>query len=206
MVYSAGDIIRLTIKGQYLGQEVNNVFFFEIDSITAPDISLFDMLDDYAAEFEANVLNTLSNQLTYSLWQIDNLTDGLSFDELSQNEVGIQPGEPLASFYALGIKLARSTKITRNGSKRFPGMVENLVNGNVHSIPPGDITQMQTFLGLPLTFLDYNGLGDDITISPVIVGRTLNMSGVYELDLSKINQVNSALVNTFVTTQNSRKA
>lgn len=204
-MYSAGDIIRITMKGTYLTQQVVNVYFFLIDSITAPDVSLFDVLDDFVTDFDDSVMGTLSSELTYSSVIVDNLTDGVSFDEYSFSIAGVQPGEPLASFYALGVKLSRSTKATRNGAKRYAGLPENLVDGNQHSVAAGDITDIQSFLGTPRTYADYDGAGSTIVLRPVIVGRTLNVDGVYELDLSKINQISGAIVNPNVTTQNSRK-
>ena len=113
-------------------------------------------------------------------------------------------GDVLPAFNAIGVKMLRSTKVTRNGAKRFAGVAESMqVNGQL-IIAQAQKDVFEDFCSSQLTIPDLNSPEKEYNIMNVIIGRTLVGSN-YELDLSKWNSVLSAQVADTVTSQLSRK-
>lgn len=206
MPINPNQIIQITAKGRYLDQDIANVFHYRVESIDAgsADDTLF--LQEWLALFVAQFSLLLVTDYSFVGASLDNLTDGISFADVGTSATGTLVGDPMPSSVCYAFKLSRSTKITRNGSKRFAGVSENNVSGNVHTFTGVVKDDLEAFLGSALV-VDANpdGTVNDVVLSPIIIGRTLNADGVYELDLSKINLVNGAVMNPLVTTQNSRK-
>lgn len=201
-----GDILRYTFKGTYLGQEIINVFFWRIKETDDNNVSLFATCDEISAQFRSQVLNLLSEKLNYTSIEVDNLTDGLEYAEYGMDISGTSLADAMPSYVCLGVKLNRLSKVTRNGSKRFCGVTENKATDNIHLYAPAEVSGVQSFCGAVRVLADYDGTTHFVQLEPVIVGRTKNASGVYELDLSRVNTVVSASVKTNLTTQNTRKA
>ena len=202
---SIGDIIRLTVSGKYQGQDVVNVFFYEIGAGTTGAIVPEAWLPDWANEFEAKVLPTLSTDLIYDRIVYDNLTDGLEFADVGIDARGVDGSDPLPSANAMAVKMSRTTKITRNGAKRYAGLTETNVSGNDLTIGELSKADIEAFHDTILQIDDYDMSGGTLILVNVIVGRTKDGSGVYQLDLSKINWVSDAQVKSLTSTQNSRK-
>lgn len=200
-----GDILRLKSFGSYLGQSFLNVWFYEVNTVTNGTVNLFRMAQAWGNGFGSSVLPSLSTSLSVNRIVIDNLTDGLEFADIGVVLPGGAAGDNAPSSLAFGVDLIRTTKITRQGYKRFPGVPEGTVSGNVQSIPAAQVTAIEDFCDASLFLQDYDTLGNDLLLNHVIVGRTKNAQDVYELDLTKINPVSSAQVRAFVSTQNTRK-
>lgn len=204
MALNIGDIVKVTDVQNFLGQEVLNVYFYEVTA--APEVAGDNTpYEQICASFNADVriyaLPIQSVQLTHSVTRVDNLTNGLDFAEVAVSVAGQDNGAPLASFYALNFILRRTTKLTRNGSKRLAGITENNVDGNGWSNSYTPLNNYGNAVASPL--LDAAEPTANPFASPVIVGRRL-VGEKYEYDLSKINPIASAGV-TAVSTQRSRK-
>lgn len=202
---STNDIIRIVALGTYLNQEISNVFFYKIGAGSTGALIPEAWLTDWATLFEFEVLASLATSLTYNRLVFDNLTDGLEFADVVIDINGGRLGDPLPSSVAMGVKLARTTKVTRNGSKRYPGITEETGNGNSIILTQPAIDLIEGFHTQVLNIPDYDGAGGNLNLLNVIVGRTKNLEGVYELDLTKVNTVSDAEVKAQLTTQNSRK-
>ena len=202
---AVNDILQIKAFGTYAGQAIMNVFHYRLSASGDVDTLLFALLDDWVTDFHAGVVTRLSNGLSYQLFEADNLTNGIEFAQYSQVINGNQAGDFLPSFATVSVRLNRLTKITRNGAKRFPGVADDRTTGNQLNLLPIDKAGIEAFCGQARVYPDYDGQGTSVTISPVIVGRTLNGQGVYELDLAKVNTVTGALVSQYVGTQNTRK-
>jgi hypothetical protein len=200
-----GDIYRFTSTISYLGQDCKVVDFREIGSLPANPLTDPELAHSYGNLFVTDVIGALSTEATLTNVEAENLTDGLSFGQWAFNDSGIATGDPMPSYVAIGIKLARSSKLTRNGYKRIPGVPEVRCLGNVLTLPPTEKDNLEYFFGGVHQFDDITSPGDFFDLDPVIVGRTLNGEGKYELDLTRVNPITSAQVQTNVTTQNSRK-
>lgn len=200
-----GDILRFTVKGTLHGEDLVNVFFYEIALGSTGSLIELNMIQEWASEFQSGVVGSLSNELEYQSLLIENLTNGLTFAEEPISVQGGSSSPALPSSVALAVRLLRSSKVTRNGAKRFAGLGESAVDGNDVTLGGANIAAIEGFCGSLLILTDYDGNGSNANLEPVIVGRTLNAGGVYELDLSKINSVSAAQIVFKTSTQNTRK-
>ena len=202
---AVGDIIRVTHVYEVLGVQCRNVFFYEIDMSSTGLLDASEISNVFATEIAPEYAVFLDSDNEHKQVIVDNLTDGVDFHVRSTDIQGTVSGEGLASLIALNVTLPRVSKVTRNGSKRFSGFGENAIEEQ-DFVLPGTYTTAITNICLNYhSFVDYDGNGNDLNLAGVIVGRTKNASGVYELDLSKINRYGTPLINTKVTTQRTRK-
>lgn len=199
------DILQFTVIGDLQDQEILNVFTYQVNNIDAVNNNLEAITQKWFIEFDTNILSNFSVNMVYNAVRTLNLTDQIDFYEGSVNASGDQPGTPLPVHDTCSIKLIRQTRLTRNGRKSFSGLTEeNTANGNI-LFGQATVDMMELWLGQPVALdLDDDGQFNFI-MTPVIVGRTLDGNGVYQLDLAKINNVIGANMNTRVRTQNTRK-
>ncbi len=199
------DVLQVTNFHLFLGQLCLNVYHYQIEDLTAPQILLSDIRDVLIADYVAQVLPSLSGGLVLFRVLTENLTNGTEFRDDPVNHSGLEGSDALPSSVAYAIKLNRSNKLTRSGAKRLVGVTEAAVSGNAVGLPLPNIASMEIFFGDAKIAINYDGLGNNVQITPVIVGRTLSVGGSYELDLAKINPVLTAQVQALLSTQNSRK-
>lgn len=194
-----GDVIRIKACQEIFGQSICNVFYFLVAAWTG-NADLTDVIDSFTGTVIGPLLTMQTDDLTYVNIRADNITDDLGFAEEDVSLVGSYPGsETQAPFIAVGFRLTRQTKLTRPGAKRISGVSEAIVND-------GTIDPLAALWGIILTALaaplviNTPSPGDGL-LSPVIVGR--NPDGTY--DLSRLNPVSGAAIQTNITSQNSRK-
>ena len=100
----------------------------------------------------------------------------------------------------MGFKLVRTDRSTRNGAKRFAGILEAQVTGNELSDPTNaGWVAIETALAADLAVTGSGG--GAATLSPCIV----RFGGLDPLQITELNLVSEAQVRVNVTTQNSRK-
>lgn len=195
---NVGDILRLTACQNIFDQRVCNVFYYLVGVWTG-NKTYKDILDSFEADVIPSIASIQSDELTWDLLELDNVTNGVEFFQKNIDIQGDGIGTPaMPSYVSVGVKLLRSTKVTRNGSKRIAGIQEGNVTDNNVDLNQVGIDAVQDAMVLDLT--------DDINtpnfvLEPVIVGRQPNGS----LDLARINPIASAQVKPLITTQNSRK-
>lgn len=199
-----GNILRLTTFISFLGQEVLNVDFRRFDDGGNGNVDEEEIATEFGqAYFQANMDTIMSNQATLVRVLCENMTDGVSFGDAFPNLTGTNgTSQPAPSYTAVTIRQNRTTKITRNGSKRLGGLHEGVFDGN-ENLLIGGVTQprVEAFYGAPVSL---TGISGTYTVEPIIVGRTL-VGSVYELDLSKINDVKSAAMSPVIKSQTSRR-
>ena len=196
-----GDIIRVTVKGLLLAQEIRNVYFYIVDEIES-GVTILDFLEDLASQVIDLSLDLSVADMAYSSIVGENLTDEIGFDEFPYVKTGADPtgGTAMPSFNAVGFRMNVGTRITRPGAKRIAGTGEGRVTDNTY-VPLG--TAAQNFadaIAEPALVVTPGLL--TATLLPVIIGRTI----LGALDLSKVNPVTSGQFSTLMTSQNSRKA
>lgn len=201
-----GDILRLTLNGTYLGQQVRNVFFYEVAVGSTGGLAIGGFVDEWETDFQTRVADYLNPLYTADNVLVENLTDGLQFENVSVDIEGGLAGTAMPSFVSMSVRQNRSSKLTRNGYKRYAGLSEETVTVNSVGFSQGVRDIIAAFHSGFLQYLDYDGNGNDYILENVIVGRTKNAQGVYEVDLNRVNPVFTALVQDLVTTQNTRKA
>lgn len=200
-----GDVARFTVKSIIAGEECITVDFKKFETLPPNPMTPLEIAVNYHARYDGLVNTHLSNECELQSVLYENLTNGLEFAEYVDPTVGGQSGQSMPSFVAIKVRLNRNTKLTRNGAKRIAGIPEARVADNLQSLAANSISNIEAFYGGSVFFNDVANPPDQYTMGTVIVGRTLNAQGVYELDLTRVNDVSSAAVDPFVTTQNTRK-
>ena len=124
MTISQNTAIRVTVKQNYLGQQVLNVYHYLADQVVlTPDLLAFNAtFSQNVVQVHAPLQNTSVNFDTLLSEQLNN---GLNFLETVLGFTGsVVAAEPVASFVAVSVKFIPTTRATRPGGKRFPGLVE----------------------------------------------------------------------------------
>lgn len=200
MPYVANDIITITDVQDIDGEEVLNIYGYQITDVITP-FSSEDILNSFLNLVVTDMLDLQANSLTHVELRVFNLTDGLTLGSLPVGLSGAETGTLIATNQlAYALKLNRSTAITRNGSKRIAGIPESSVQGNnLTSTALAELEDLADRMGSELDILD--GLTELGHAIPVIIGRT----ATGEYDLTRINPISSVTALNRVTTQNSRK-
>lgn len=194
------DILKVTMCAELFSEQVCNVFFYVVKVWTGnADLS------DVANNFISQVINPIraiqSSSLEYQQVAVENVTDGLEFVEVSYVQTGSVGGTPaLPSYVAATFKLGRTTKITRNGSKRFAGITEADVIDNNTNFLTSQTDPIEAALAADLDVV-VSSVSEG-TLGPVIVGRDV----LGHLDLARINAVSFGLLSQNISSQVSRKA
>jgi len=199
------DILQITTFASFQQDDVLNVFHYQYNFDGPQNPSLADVATAWGTAFDTAINPALSAALVYDRVKIDNLTDGVEFTEGSFDTSGDLAGETLPAHDTISFKLVRQNKLTRNGRKSFSGIIESFQTNGILSVPQVNIDDMETFLGQPLELNIASVAPEPVFLNPVIVGRTKDVNGVYQLDLGKINFVQDAIMNPNVRTQRSRQ-
>lgn len=171
MAASLGDLLQCIDNQVYLGQQVLNVYYYRVVSITELGGAYLSSIND---QFTANVLAAVTDLQNSGVehvsreWknltnEVDLFVDGEVFPGTSGSTDAT--GEP--SFVSAGFILRRESLATRNGYKRFCGLTEGQVAGNNYVGDAGVITAIETALAEDL----FLGIVD--TVEPVIVKRPI---------------------------------
>lgn len=176
--------------------DILNVFHYHNNDATALSNATINLL---LADFIANVLPSIlafqSDQIVY-LEVRGEQVGGVTFGSQPLGSTdGDISGSALPPYVAYEFIYRRATALTRNGFKRFAGVIEEAIDqgGNVTGTVAGALTAAETALGQELT-------ADSVAFyRPIILGRpTPSVPGlrVGEIDAISFQRV---------TTQNSRK-
>lgn len=200
MAAALGDLIRIIDNQNYISQDMMNVYYYRVTSPTGFTNDGYESILDW---FETNILAPVADiqveQLNHTTLQLVNMTNGIDIVERVENVTGtLTPttGQLLPSFMSIGFKLIRESLVTRNGYKRYGGLEETAVDGNL-------IT-----LSTTLTDAIADGLKADVVVGlatlvePVIVKRPLGSPPVASYLYSSIGD---AVVASAPGTQNTRK-
>lgn len=186
-------LYKIILEQTYSNQTVLNTFWY-VNSLGSDDEQ-----DKAADAFDETILpilkNIQSDSLLYLSIRAVNVTGDLAdFVKTPTTGAGTQAGLEVNTFTAVGIRLNRTTKETRNGQKRFAGMTEDLMANQSWTAP---------FLVLVELVAD------------ALVADISTVGGIFEPVIARqdlvtptnwfANPVASATVNTFVTSQVSRK-
>lgn len=124
-----GDIIRVVETGTLLGENFKNVYHY-LTTLGAPLDTVTDFSDAFAATFHPALEEMMSDEVAFTLRVVEDLDDVLFFGEFPLSSVGLLASPAQPSFVAYGVKLQRTFKTTRNGSKRYAGVVDGGVDDN----------------------------------------------------------------------------
>lgn len=192
------DVFRIIDFQTLLTEQCLNVYFYRVDAVAVPAPTLADIWLNFTATMMSPVQNIQASQVDHYLIRIENLMNPAEFlDTPMTGETGLVTGEVNPSFFAWSFLMRRTTKVTRNGGKRFPGVLESWVQNGVFVGVDASITAVEEALAAPIegTFPPAN-----YTLTPVIVKR--NPDGT--LDLTSLNVVRAGEFRG-PSTQNTRK-
>lgn len=199
MAISASDLIQLTDRQTYLGQECLNVYFYRAPSGYSGDgTEYLPLLESFRDDILPAIAEIQAPGLEHYELVIRNLSNGLDEIALPVAVPGsyIETGTStfLPPFMANSFQLNRVSLATRNGRKRYAGVTEGMISNGI-SILSSVLTDAVNVV-LVQSILD----GDDVPFVPIIVKRPIPApGGVYVY-----SQVGSATYKG-VSTQNSRK-
>lgn len=136
-----GEVVELVHEQLYLGQTINNVYYFQ-DSVGGTPLTTL------SAWFETNVVPKVKafqvDILTHVNLRLRNLMDvGETYEE-PLTGTGAQPAGviEMPSFFALGIRLDHPTGDIRPGFKRYAGANEGSFEDAL--VVAGVVTQLET--------------------------------------------------------------
>lgn len=186
-------LYEVVLEQVYYGQSMKNVFHY-IATLNQDDDQ-----DKVAVAFDTTILEELSYiqsaAVLYTEIRVANLTGFLAdFSMTPTIPDGAVVGDVCADFVAIPFRYVRTSKETRNGSKRFAGLTE--ANAEVGGFTSAFFTQMTALA----VFLGGQISGGGIVCDPVILHKP-DISGVW-----LFNEVANVLPLNRQTTQNSRKA
>jgi hypothetical protein len=129
-----GDLLQVITHQRYLGEDLMNVFYYRWFSAPALDNSIYpELLDDFNEVVIAKVREIQVDGLTYDTVEIKNLSNGVDFAVNPLGFTGLIPAADdaqMPSYVSMGFQLLRDSLVTRNGYKRFAGVIESAVDGN----------------------------------------------------------------------------
>lgn len=146
-----GDIVELTHEQSYLGQQMNNVYYFEAVDGTAT-------LTGLATWFETNVVpavKAMQNDLVSHVnLRLRNLFDaGETYEEpLTGTGTDASTTIESPSFVAIQARLDHTSGDVRPGFKRIGGITENSITDAL--VTPANLTELETYAAMlinPLT-------------------------------------------------------
>lgn len=192
-----GDVYKLTDLQSNLSQVCLNVYFYR--QTTAEDVSgALDLANAFRLQVLPSLVAIQGNQARHDRLEVFNLTDQFEIAslELTANNVGTRSGAMMPSYVAYGFKLLRGSLLTRHGSKRITGAVEedisqNFVISGALTLLQGLATAMENTITAGVGFADFE---------PVIVRRPLPTTPG-----NPVYSVVTGAQYTYVTSQNTRK-
>lgn len=202
---NGGDTVKIVLSATFAGNKGQNVYWYNLGDTGQGSMSLQDVVTGWFTNYNTQIVPFISGALVYDNIYIENASNDLEFYEDIISTGGQVGGNALPAQATLTFKLVRSTKVTRNGSKRLMGVPESFQTAGLLTYPQASVDQMQDFFAEVLQFPDASNAGNDIIMSPVIIGRTLNANGVYEIDLNKFNPISNSVLNPYVGSQDTRR-
>ncbi len=186
-------LYQILLEQNYRGQQVLNSFFYEHTLGQDDEQNLAALAFDETIMDEIVKIQNLTNN--YVVIRAKNVTGSLADAVLVPSQAdGDVIGEAVNTFTAAGYRLNRTTKETRNGQKRFSGMVEENM-------------ETQAWSAAFKIILDAFAL--------ILAGQITTVGAVFDPVIARelvtpvgdwlANPVSSVTANNFITTQNSRK-
>lgn len=187
-------VYEVKLRGRYMDKDILNVFhYFRGGGLNdgSPILAL-----KWDTAILASLLAIASDQLTYTSIEVEPIFGGdIGTTRVLSNANGGVTGAILPPHFAIPFKYFRSEKATRNGSKRFSGVTESMIDNGVFT--PNFFIAMET-AATALSGTITDAAGDFL---PIILRRP-DTEGFVNVTMSTVSDV--AALNR-VSTQNSRK-
>lgn len=143
MPIPTGGLLEVTLNQTYGSRNLANVFYYWNASNTEPT-SFVTLLSDFNTKIVEQLKALQSSSIGYTSVKFRTVLGTLpDLVGVPSSSVGTLAGEVLPSYVAFSFNYQGTTKETRRGAKRFAGITEPQINGNV--IDSGFVTLMDTF-------------------------------------------------------------
>ena len=199
----AGDVFQITLEGFSLIEPITNVFYYGASSSsTDPADPYIAVINEFVGEVVDPLIAVLNTSTRYAQVTIKNLQNMTDFATLSINKTGTLAGAALPPHLTFTAQLVRSNLLTRNGSKRFSGLVEEGLTGNTINWVAGQKTALENALAADLV----SSVVGSWNLQPIIVGRfPIGSPNAGELDITRTSNVAQARLGLRTSSQNTRK-
>lgn len=200
MAAALGDLLRVIDQQAYLSEEVLNIYYYRVTSVTGFTNDGYASILDW---FEENILTPVAAiqnaRLNHNKLTIMNLTNGVDLLDRVEDVDGTftsDEADDLPSYVSQGFRLIREVLTTRNGYKRYSGMCAASQNGNVSNYTGSLRTDIE------------DGLKADVVVGivtlaePVIVKHPIGSPPVASYLYSSVGD---AQMSPLMGTQNTRK-
>lgn len=171
MGIGTGDLLQIVTNQKYLGEDVLNVFYYRYFSAPTVDDGIYtELLNDFNDNIITKIRQIQVDGLVYDTVQVKNVSNNINFAVLPLGSHGVIPASDeaqLPSYISAGFMLLRDSLVTRNGYKRFAGLIDTAVEGNEWVGYTVAINDLLSALAAPL----YAGLVQ--VAAPVIVKRPI---------------------------------
>lgn len=201
---SIGDVYQLIDIQDMEGQEVQNVYFYRLDTPVIGNAAQF-TVEAFIDTVLPDILPVQAANITHTSITAKNLFDPTEeYTELISSP-GTAGTDSMSTFNAIGFRLIGSNAAVRDGAKRYAGILDGAQEDGVIN----DSGTLANLLILGTTLAAGLAIGLDIdALIPVIVQRIL-VGGNYELPTTQgdavLSPIIDALFNVNVTSQTSRK-
>jgi hypothetical protein len=187
----------------YVQQTVINVYHFLQDGGAFADAAL-NVANQWASDVLLDILAIQNTGLEHVRLEVEQLGSLTNYAELAlTGQNGTESGGFMPPFVSAPFTYLRSTKETRNGSKRFAGMTDENVTAD------GFIPTYQNELDALATVLGADLVTGAFTHHPVILGKrydkTVDPPELLPVAQWVINPISGVQAGTNPTTQNTRK-
>lgn len=118
---AVGDCYMIDWEQVYGSQAIHTVWFYR--SVSA-DADAQDIAESFEAQVKDVISLTQSSGVVHVALHVRNLFSLTDFYDLALTGAGGYAGDDLPVFCAYGFTLHRASAVTRNGSKRIPGVIE----------------------------------------------------------------------------------
>lgn len=134
---AVGEVFELVQSFLYLGELAQNVWHFVQKTGADPQASN-ELASGFNAVWKPLILGGISDDCEYTELKTINLMNTTDFDLFSTSEQGLVPNVPsanAATFLSWSWRFEQLNPGAPVGGKRFPGVAEELTNGNVYFLP-----------------------------------------------------------------------
>lgn len=122
---AADDLFVVRIQYDYLGKNMENVFFYFQETGTAGAGVLAAAVD---TDLIPSIIGVQSDEVTQNQIDVVNLDDPTDFNIRLTGDAGGRVGDPMPAFVAWGFTLETTDRRIRTGGKRFGGVSETDVD------------------------------------------------------------------------------
>lgn len=168
-----GDIYEFTLRQTLLGQDVLNVFHYDVAVDLGGGVTGTDLAEWVWDHISLTLQTIQSDSLHYVQMDCLQITGGVAIGSFVINDDGAETGTTVnPPFFAWGFRYNRSSSASRHGYKRFAGVGEGWVEEGVPTAAAN--TAANALASLLIGTVTDPSASETGELRPVILSRFLN--------------------------------